>query len=203
MRPVDLALAALLLAASAAAQEIESLPLAPPSETPGATGNDAGASEDIAPGAGGRFVTPPGTEEGAARGRAAVEFKRAPFTTARPGGPAPIETEPVARREGAVLRLLDMMTAETERVELAAGETRRVARLRVALSACAAPEDGTTQGTRAHLTIRDGRADDGAPVFEGWMFAASPALSAMDHRRYDLWLISCTSTEGAVASGSE
>jgi len=183
-----------LLALPAAAQEIEVLPLAPPSEAPG----DTDAAADPAPEETGRE-----TAEEAAPGAPAIEFKRAPFRSAAPTGPEPIEPVAVTPRPGAVLRLLDMMTAETAELDIATGRTRDLGRLTVALNACMAPEDGTLAGTRAHLTIRDRLSESADPVFEGWMFAASPALSAMDHRRYDLWVISCTSAEGAVASGSE
>ncbi|MEZ5716636.1 MAG: DUF2155 domain-containing protein [Paracoccaceae bacterium] len=29
------------------------------------------------------------------------------------------------------------------------------------------------------------------PIFTGWMVASSPALNAMDHRRYDVWVLRC------------
>jgi hypothetical protein len=29
------------------------------------------------------------------------------------------------------------------------------------------------------------------PVFSGWMVASSPALSALDHPRYDVWVLNC------------
>lgn len=32
-------------------------------------------------------------------------------------------------------------------------------------------------------------------VFSGWMFASSPALSAMDHPVYDVWVLECTGKE--------
>ena len=34
-----------------------------------------------------------------------------------------------------------------------------------------------------------------APVFSGWMFASSPALSAMTHPVYDVWVIDCGAIE--------
>ena len=176
-----LALALLLLgAASSGAQEIESMPLDPPSES-APEGEDAG-SEAPSP---------------------AIEFKRAPFTTRPPSGPDPIAQPETTARPGAILRLLDMMTAETDRLEVATGETRDLGRLAVRLAACAAPKDGAAKGTKAYLTVTDGLGRADTPVFQGWMFAASPALSAMDHRRYDLWLISCTNSEGGAVSDNE
>ena len=41
----------------------------------------------------------------------------------------------------------------------------------------------------AHLTIVDASAPQ--PVFDGWMIASSPALSALDHPRYDVWVMRC------------
>ena len=29
------------------------------------------------------------------------------------------------------------------------------------------------------------------PVFSGWMFASSPALSALEHAVYDVWVLDC------------
>lgn len=212
MTRTALALTALLLAAPAAAQvEIEIMPLDPPEADPDATGEGAGA-----------FRAPPEDGEATLRGaetapendgtrtpdeaeaRATVEFKRAPFRTADiPRAPEPIPGVPTRPADGAVLRLLDLMTAETREVALERGETRRIAGLSVTLSDCEAAADGGIKGTRAHLEVRDARNPGEGALFTGWMFADSPALSAMDHRRYDLWLISCTSSSGEVASGSE
>ncbi len=29
------------------------------------------------------------------------------------------------------------------------------------------------------------------PIFVGWMIASAPALNALDHPRYDVWMLSC------------
>jgi hypothetical protein len=34
-------------------------------------------------------------------------------------------------------------------------------------------------------------------VFSGWMFASSPALSALDHAVYDLWVLRCESSKAS------
>lgn len=36
---------------------------------------------------------------------------------------------------------------------------------------------------------------DKVKVFSGWMFASSPALSALDHPIYDLWVLRCESSK--------
>ena len=32
----------------------------------------------------------------------------------------------------------------------------------------------------------------GQSIFSGWMFASSPALSALEHPIYDVWVIDCS-----------
>ncbi|HKK53626.1 MAG TPA: DUF2155 domain-containing protein, partial [Myxococcota bacterium] len=76
-------------------------------------------------------------------------------------------------------------------------------RLRVAVEACEAPGDGRLEGTRAFLKIWDIEAAGQEPAFSGWMFADSPSLSALDHPRFDVWVISCTTSSAQTVSGSE
>lgn len=177
--PARLLIWLMLLTPPVSAQVIESSPLDPPSPSAGEA------------------------DEAAQDGEATVEFKRAPLRDFGPDLPDPIPPVAVEQQPGAVLRLLDMMTAETRTIEMTAGQYRDLDRVRVTLAICEAPADGAAKGTRAWLRITDARTEDDGPAFEGWMFADSPALSAMDHPRYDLWLIRCTISEGAVASGSE
>ncbi len=108
----------------------------------------------------------------------------------------PINTPSTELRQGARLRQLDKMTGKTQTFDIAVGESRRVERLQIRLDACRAPNDNDTHGTMVFIKVWDTRRADEAPDFSGWMFAESPALSALDHPRYDLWVISCTTSEG-------
>ncbi len=38
---------------------------------------------------------------------------------------------------------------------------------------------------------------DKKKVFGGWMYASSPALSALDHPVYDLWVLRCESSKAS------
>ncbi|MGF1445141.1 MAG: DUF2155 domain-containing protein [Pikeienuella sp.] len=123
-----------------------------------------------------------------------VEFKAAPFRTVTPEQReliAPVET---VTQAGVRLLMLDKMTGATEKVSLQLGETVRVGRLRIELATCEAPETGAAEGTRAFLKIWDEKHAEPVPDFSGWMFADSPALSALDHPRFDVWVISCTTS---------
>jgi hypothetical protein len=114
----------------------------------------------------------------------------------------PIDAPPTEPRPGVRLRELDKMTGQTETFELAVGETRQVDRLKIRLDACRSPESNDTHGTIAFLKVWDVREVE-EEAFSGWMFAESPSLSALDHPRYDLWVISCTTSAVAASSPSE
>lgn len=90
---------------------------------------------------------------------------------------------------GARLRLLDKLTGEITDITLANGASQTVARLTVQVDACRYPADNPTAEAYAHLTIHDIAATE--PVFKGWMVASSPGLSALDHPRYDVWVLRC------------
>ncbi|MEO0683106.1 MAG: DUF2155 domain-containing protein, partial [Pseudomonadota bacterium] len=86
-------------------------------------------------------------------------------------------------------------------LEMAPGETLRAERLELALRSCRVPAADTRQDAVAYLEIRDLR--EAVPRFAGWMFASSPALSALDHARYDVWVLSCSTSSGPASADSE
>lgn len=90
---------------------------------------------------------------------------------------------------GAMLRGLDKVSGQTVDVEMQNGQTESVFGLDVALGDCRYPADNPTGDAFAYLTIWEkGKADQ---LFDGWMIATSPALNALDHARYDIWVIRC------------
>ncbi|MEM6489121.1 MAG: DUF2155 domain-containing protein [Pseudomonadota bacterium] len=130
-------------------------------------------------------------------------FRVAPFRTPEFQEPERQVTLGAAQSaDQAQVRVLDMITGITETVEVAAGRPVRYQRLILTLMACARPEDRGGIGDVGLLSITDRRIDAGKPVFQGWMFAESPALSALDHPRYDVWLISCIARSPESSGGS-
>lgn len=91
---------------------------------------------------------------------------------------------------GASLKGLDRLSGQVTDFDLASGQTALFGRIEVSLGECRYPEDNPTGEAYAWLTIRDPRAE--ATLFDGWMVASSPALNALDHNRYDVWVIRCT-----------
>ena len=94
---------------------------------------------------------------------------------------------------GDKLRWLDKLTGETADIELMRGQEAVSGRLTIRLDSCRYPSDNPTSDAEAHLTITEAGID--APVFDGWMIASSPGLSALDHPRYDVWVLRCVTPE--------
>lgn len=90
---------------------------------------------------------------------------------------------------GAELRALNKLTGQTIEIEMKSGDTRRFERLTITLKECRFPAGNRSGDAYAGLEIRDTGVSD--PVFEGWMIASAPALSAMDHPQYDVWVMRC------------
>ncbi len=93
---------------------------------------------------------------------------------------------------GAVLRGLDKISGAVEDVSLLNGARVTLGRLEISLLECRYPEGDPSGDAWAYVVIReDGVAE---PIFAGWMTAASPALNALDHARYDVWVLRCTTS---------
>ena len=101
----------------------------------------------------------------------------------------PAGAQDFAEAPGGVLRWLDKLTGQTGDMELARGQSASNGRLTIQMDACLYPADNPAADAQAHLTVID-TSREGA-VFSGWMLASSPALSALDHPRYDVWVLRC------------
>lgn len=98
------------------------------------------------------------------------------------------ETE-IARGTGAVLRGLDKVNASVTDLDLAAGASTTFGRLTVRLEECRYPAANPAGEAYAFLVISD--TASGKELFSGWMLASSPALNALEHPRYDIWVLRC------------
>jgi hypothetical protein len=87
------------------------------------------------------------------------------------------------------LRALDTITGLVEDIDLAVGDTTVYERLMISVKECRYPSGNISADAFAFLVIRDVR--ETLPAFEGWMIASSPALSALEHPRYDVWVLRC------------
>ena len=101
----------------------------------------------------------------------------------------PLAAQDTVRASGAMLRGLDNVSGRTTDLPLQIGQAVRYGRLEIRLGECRYPAGDPSSDAFAQLTITDLRQN--ATVFSGWMIASSPALSALDDARYDVWVMSC------------
>ncbi len=97
-----------------------------------------------------------------------------------------------------VLRTLDKVTATTEDFTVKVGDKLEYGSLRVEVKRCEKKPPEEIPATWAFIQIFDKRTDGGgeeveggAKVFSGWMLAERPAISALEHPVYDVWVLDC------------
>ncbi len=92
----------------------------------------------------------------------------------------------------ALLQGLDKTTARVSTFEAPVDGTARFGTLQITARACRKKPPTEPPESVAFLEIVDIRPDSPAvEVFSGWMFASSPAVSALEHPVYDVWVIDC------------
>ena len=95
----------------------------------------------------------------------------------------------------AVLQALDKVTARVSTLDAPIGETVRFGTLEIIARTCDKRPPEETPESSAFLDIAEARSGEPtANVFRGWMFASSPALSALEHPVYDVWVLDCRNT---------
>lgn len=92
-----------------------------------------------------------------------------------------------------VLQGLDKETARILSFGGRVGETVRFRTLDIAIRRCQRTPPDEPPERAAFLQIYDVDPDTGkrTMAFSGWMFKSKPALSAMDHPIYDVWVKDC------------
>ncbi|KPP91986.1 MAG: putative protein conserved in bacteria (DUF2155) [Rhodobacteraceae bacterium HLUCCA08] len=104
----------------------------------------------------------------------------------------PLAAQQATTAPGGTVRILDKTTGIRTDLDLANGETRQVGYLSVTLDECRYPAGNPAGDAFMLLTIYYQNAVD--PEFRGWMVASAPALNALDHQRYDVWALRCTTS---------
>ncbi|MCA3261065.1 MAG: DUF2155 domain-containing protein [Telmatospirillum sp.] len=97
-----------------------------------------------------------------------------------------------------VLQTLDKVTGRVRVLEAPVGEPVQFGPLTIIVRACRkrAPEEPPE--TAAFLEIVERKTGEMAvDLFKGWMFASSPAVSALEHPVYDVWVNDCKAARTA------
>jgi hypothetical protein len=178
----------------------------PPGPPPAAGQQDPLATEDgLNPNwFDGRIISSQGTEEGTGQtlppiddgvslrtnpgGQSGVRLEPFPGVS----GPVPSVSQPPAEPGSrVVLRALDRMLGRPTDIELEVGQTVLYGRIAIHVPECRYPAENPASDAFAHLRVFD---TGGNALFDGWMLASSPALNALEHPRYDVWVLRCAST---------
>lgn len=107
-------------------------------------------------------------------------------------------------RQVAVLQGLDKITARISTFDAPLGDLVTFGSLSIRVHACHKRPPEEPPESAAFLEVIDDRPDsDPIPVFSGWMFASSPALSALEHAVYDVWVLDCKSVEAGPAASED
>ena len=91
---------------------------------------------------------------------------------------------------------LDKITARIKTFEITVGMPKKFGVLDINLQKCVYSKPLDEPESIAYIKVLDKSEKysvnkDKSSIFEGWIFASSPALNAMEHPVYDVSLISC------------
>lgn len=92
-----------------------------------------------------------------------------------------------------VLRGVDKVTGRMSTMQAGIGDVVSFGDLKIVADKCLtrSPEEAPENSAYLEITekLKDGSFKE---IFNGWMFSSNPALSAMEHPVYDIWVLSCT-----------
>ncbi|PHS28645.1 MAG: hypothetical protein COA84_00170 [Robiginitomaculum sp.] len=97
----------------------------------------------------------------------------------------------------AVLRGLDKISAKTQDFEAPVNSTVTFGTLSITVNYCRKTPPEEKPEVYVFMNVKDRRTDgsgkqtDGEEIFSGWMFASNPALNALEHPIYDVWVLDC------------
>jgi hypothetical protein len=87
---------------------------------------------------------------------------------------------------------LDKITGRITNFDVYIDETVQFGALQITPRVCYTRPPTETQRTSVFVEVDQVSLKGGTQrIFTGWMFADSPALNAIDHPVYDIWLVDC------------
>lgn len=95
----------------------------------------------------------------------------------------------VTNGSGALLRTLDRLSGNVTDFKITNGEEIILGNINVLMKECRYPSLSIDSNAFAFLVISGQETEK--LFFEGWMISSSPALSALEHPRYDVWVLKC------------
>ena len=97
--------------------------------------------------------------------------------------------------------LLHKVTAKIRPLELRLDEPVEIDDLRITMHDCRSTPPEEPPETKAFLTILEITNSEENRLFNGWMFASSPGINALEHAVYDLWPKACVGADDLPFTG--
>ena len=105
---------------------------------------------------------------------------------------------------GAMLQGLDKVTARISTFEAEFDVPVRFGSLVIQARAChKAPPTEAPESTVFLEIDETFEMGNSRGVFTGWMFASSPAVSALEHPVYDVWVVDCIKASNSESDSSD
>jgi len=107
--------------------------------------------------------------------------------------PAAAEPKLDIEGKGAILQGLDKVTARVSTLEADNGQTVKFGSLEITVRRCqrSRPDQKLERAAFLEIDNIDPSTKEKKRVFSGWMFSSNPALSALEHPVYDVWVKDC------------
>src|SRR5690348_1601252 len=120
-----------------------------------------------------------------------------------PKAPTIADAKPDAQgvKRMAVFRGLDKITGRARDIDAPVGVPVKFGTLTLTVDYCHTVPPEEPPETTAFVQIDEDQ-PGGKPkrLFSGWMFASTPALNALEHPTYDVWVTTCKTDEPAAAA---
>lgn len=101
----------------------------------------------------------------------------------------------------AILQGLDKVTGRVMTIEAPVGASVHFGTLEIIVRTCRKRPPEEQPESAAFLDIWEMKTGEAAAsLFRGWMFASSPALSALEHPVYDIWVLDCEDSNAKTSS---
>ena len=115
-----------------------------------------------------------------------------PPVTATPADAQPLPPVDTTSDRKVVIRALDKVTMRMQEFEMAMDQTVQFGRLSIRVRTCQANPPEQPPENAAFLQIAETKPDSKqVQLFSGWMYGSSPALNALEHPVYDVWVMAC------------
>lgn len=126
-------------------------------------------------------------------GAASASAQRKPPEPAKKEESAVAEPKVEVEGKGAILQGLDKVTGRVSTLEADIGKPINFGSLEIVVRRCqrSRPDQKLERAAFLEIAHTDPGTTNKRRIFSGWMFWSNPALSALEHPVYDVWVKDC------------